>query len=226
MAEPVRPVSSKTKAAASQPKAQPQEPKKVKIGNVEFRKDQIIEDKTKTYMKDGKKMNTVFVKPGVQIDFPDQNPKKGANVNSIGLRSEWYNPDSSNIHIYNLDGATIYGISNKSDYINLEGISSNNTVIVDQKESWYIDGSQRSDTVDLGPMTSNNTVKMDEKDTTDIFYNRPEVRFDNRLVQSDLGILHVQGEGTSEQELQLKESIKSYDQHKHQQEFYKKRTGQ
>lgn len=226
MTEPVKPVSSKTTAKTNRQSVTHKQPQKVKIGNVEFRKDQIIEDKTKTYMKDGKKMNTVFVKPGVQIDFPDQNQKQGARVESLGLRSEWYNPDSSHINIDNLNDATIYGIPNKTDFIDVMGTSKNNKIIVNQKESWYIDGSQRKDYVDLGSMTSNNTVEMDEKDQTHIFYNQPEVKFGNQTIQDNLGILEVEGEGTSEQEPQLKASIKSYDQHKLTQEFYKKRTEQ
>ncbi|MCM1010078.1 MAG: hypothetical protein NC390_04255 [Fusobacterium sp.] len=216
MTEPVKPISSKTTAQPKAPAA-PQESKKVKIGNVEFRKDQIESDKTRTYVLNGKKMNTVFVKPGVQIDFPDQTaPNKNPRVESIGLRQEWYNPDDSNIHINDLDGAKIYGAPNKNDYISLEGHSSGNEIFVDQKESWYINGDMRRDNVQLGPDTSENTVHMDEKDTTEIWYNQSSVYINDEKVKAEMERLDVKGKGTSEQEVQLKDALKEgYRLHKH-----------
>ncbi len=212
MTEPVKPVNNKTQTVqTNQPKAKTD---KVRIGNVEFKRNEIIEDKTKTYVQNGKKMNTVFVKPGVQIDFPDQNPKNHASVRNTGVVPEWYNPDRSYIQIENLENSKIYGNPNRTDFIDLNGKSKNNTVIVDKKESWYVDGSQRKDYITLGADTSNNTVKMDEKDELDIHYHRTSVYFGTEEVQSPIGNLEVEGKGTSEQELQLKASI-DYPLHKH-----------
>ena len=201
MTDPVKPISGK-KAA---PAVKPAQPKTVKIGNVEFRRDQIEADKTKTYTQNGKKMNTVFVKPGVQIDFPDQT--KPARVESIGLREEWYNPDDSHINIYDLHDAKIYGNPNKSDYIDLYGNSSGNEIFVDKQESWYVNGDMRRDRVELGSDTSGNTVHMDEKDETCIFYNQTGVIMNDHVVQDEIGVLRVQGEGESAQESQLQDSL-------------------
>lgn len=213
MTDPVKPISGK-KAA---PAAKPAQPKTVKIGNVEFRRDQIEADKTKTYTQNGKKMNTVFVKPGVQIDFPDQT--KPARVESTGLREEWYNPDSSYIHIYDLHDAKIYGNPNKSDYIDLHGNSSGNEIFVDKKESWYVNGDMRRDRVELGSDTSDNTVHMDEKDETRIFYNQAGVIMNDHVVQDEIGVLRVQGKGESAQESQLQDALGDgkYQNHKYSQ---------
>ena len=76
--EPVKPVSRTSKNAqtkAVENKQKQQNSEKVKIGGVLFNRNQIDESKTKTYTQDGKKMNTVFVKPGVQINYPDQSNK-------------------------------------------------------------------------------------------------------------------------------------------------------
>ena len=213
MTDPVKPISGK-KAA---PAAKPAQPKTVKIGNVEFRRDQIEADKTKTYTQNGKKMNTVFVKPGVQIDFPDQT--KPARVESTGLREEWYNPDSSYIHIYDLHDAKIYGNPNKSDYIDLHGNSSGNEIFVDKKESWYVNGDMRQDRVELEAGTSNNTVHMDEKDKTEIQYNTGFSK-DGEI----FGYLPVEGKGESEQEAQLNDALGSamYKHHKGIQKHFQK----
>lgn len=214
MTKPVKPISSAATTTPKEVPAKPQAPEKVKIGNVEFRKDQIEADKTKTYTLNGKKMNTVFVKPGVQIDFPDQ--EKNASVESLGLSPEWYNPDRSHINIYNLDNAKIYGIPNKTDFIDLYGSSSGNEIFVDKKESWYINGDMRKDYVELGSHTSNNTVHMDEKDETRIWYNQSGVYINGQEAKSDIERLDVQGKGISEQEVQLKEALKdNYTKHKH-----------
>ncbi|MGN0031101.1 MAG: hypothetical protein ACI37Q_04010 [Candidatus Gastranaerophilaceae bacterium] len=202
MTKPVKPISAKTATPAV---AKPAQPKTVKIGNVEFRKDQIEEDKTKTYTQNGKKINTVFVKPGVQIDFPDQ--AEPARVESLGLREEWYNPDSSHINIYDLHDAKIYGNPNKRDYIGLYGNSSDNEIFVDKKESWYVNGDMRKDRVDLGSETSDNTVHMDEKDETRILYNQPGVTMNNQVVQDEIDVLRVQGKGESAQESQLQDAL-------------------
>ena len=223
MTEPVKPISAKSLPKTDTPK--PEESKTVKIGNVEFRKNQIIEDKTRTYTDKGKKMNTVFVKPGVQIDFPDQNnPNKKPSVESRGLRSEWYNPDDSYITINDLENAKIYGAPNKSDFIDLRGKSTGNEIFVNQRESWYINSDMRKDYVDLGWDTSDNTVHMDEKDKTTISYNRPEVIMNGKQVQSSIGHIEVEGEGTSEQELQLKHSLtkSQYQEHKLKQKYNNK----
>jgi len=214
MTEPVKPISSKPQAPAAKP-AEP--PKTVKIGGVTFNRDQIDADKTTTFQQNGRKMNSVFVKPGVRIDFPDQT--NSAHVESIGLRDEWYNPDDSHINIYDLHDAKIYGNPNKSDYIDLHGNSSGNEIFVDKKESWYVNGDMRSDRVELGSDTENNTVHMDEKDETRIFYNQSEVIMNGEVIQDDLGVLRVQGEGESAQEIQLKESLgdAKYKNHKYSQ---------
>lgn len=222
MTEPLKPISEHSTQTTGnyQVKAKSN---KVKIGGVIFDKNQIEADKTKTYTLNGKKMNTVWVKPGIQIDYPDQT-KKDASVESTGLSPKWYNPDSSNININNIDNATIYGIQNKSDRIHLEGTSSNNKVIVDQKESWYVDGSQRKDYVELGVDTKNNKVQMDESDTTRIFYNQVGIYHDGEQFQSEVGNLDVKGKGTSSQEPQLKSSLGKggYFQHHWSQKFHEK----
>ena len=205
MTEPVKPISGNSTPSVKRAQTKPSSTK-VKIGGVTFNKDQIEADKTEKYTLNGKKMNTVFVKPGIQIDYPDQT-KKQAEVESYGLSSKWYNPDDSYIRINNLDNATIYGIPNKTDFIHLNGTSSNNKIIVDQKESWYVDGAQRKDYVELGPNTKNNKVQMDEADETRIFYNRSGVSVNGEVVQSSVGFLDVEGEGTSSQEPQLKASL-------------------
>lgn len=48
---------------------------------------------------------------------------------------------------------------------------------------------------------------MDETDKTSIFYNRPEVIMYDQVVQDDLGVLRVKGEGESVQEAQLQDSL-------------------
>lgn len=206
MTEPVKPISQKQSTAA--PAGKTQKMQKVKIGGIEFRKDQIEADKTSSYTLNGKKMNTVFVKPGVQIDFPDQkNDDKKPSVESMGLSNKWYNQDDSNIHIHDVDNATIYGNPNKSDFINLSGKSSGNEIIVDQKESWYINGNMRKDYVELGPDTKNNTVHMDKQDKTQIWYNQMGLEMNGIEVQSTLGHIEVEGEGKSFQEAQLKDAL-------------------
>ena len=171
---------------------------KVNIGGITFDKNQIEADKTRRYTLNGRNMNSVFVKPGIKIDYPDQT-KNNASVESIGLRQEWYNPDVSNIHINNVDNATIQGNPNLSDYIQLTGTSSNNRVIVDQKESWYISSRQRQDRVELGPLTYNNKVQMDKSDTTKVHYNKSSVGI-NEYPSDELGTHIVKEEGTCSQE--------------------------
>lgn len=200
-----------SKPINSQTPAKPAAPQKVKIGGVEFNENQI--EKAETYTKNGKKMNSVFLKPGVQIEYPDQaNTEKSPRVESLGLRDEWYNHDDSHISIYDLEGATITGAANKDDYICLDGKSKNNTVIVDQKESWYVSKNARKDTVVLGADSSNNTVKMDDSDKLEIEYTHPTTE----IGENPLGTLKVNGKGTSEQELQLKHDLgnQGYQYHK------------
>lgn len=210
MTEPVKPIGKST--AASQTKAvQKQKSNKINIGGVIFDKNQIDADKTSSYTLNGKKINTVFVKPGIQIDFPDQkNPNKKPSVESMGLRKEWYNPDDSYISITDLENAKIYGDPDKTDFINLKGKSSSNEIFVDKKESWYINGNMRKDYVELDPDTENNTVHMDEKDETQIWYNQFGVEMDGETVQSEIGYVQVEGKGESSQEEQLKASLSKY----------------
>ena len=212
MVEPVKPVSRASKTAKAkevqQIQAQPKS-KTVEIGGVTFNRDQIDESKTKTYVQNGKNMNSVFVKPGVQINYPDQkNPKNKPSVESTGLKPEWYNPDESWINIQDLEGATITGAKNRDDHIQLGGNSNNNTVIVDNKESWYISNRMRQDKVSLSDETHNNTVRMDESDELQIEFHpvMGSFLFGGREYQVPNSIT-VQGKGTSEQELQLKESL-------------------
>lgn len=218
MSESVRPVNGKTNyEKASSVKPMNEESTKVNIGGVTFDKNQIDEDKTRSYMKDGRKINSVFIKPGVRIDFPDQtDTNKTPVVESIGLRNEWYNPDESNIHITDLENAKIYGDPNKSDYIGLHGASAGNEIFVDKKESLFVNGNMRKDYVDLGPNTENNTVHMDEKDETKIWYNQFGVEMDGETVQYEVGYIQVEGEGESSQEEQLKASLskEQYNYHK------------
>ncbi len=219
--EPVKPVSRTSKNAqtkAVENKQKQQNSEKVKIGGVLFNRNQIDESKTKTYTQDGKKMNTVFVKPGVQINYPDQsNKNNNPSIESRGLRNEWYNPDSSWIDVNDLENATITGAPNRNDLITLKGNSHNNTVIVDNKESWYVNKNMRSDTVILNDTTHDNTVKMDNSDNLEIWFN-PEVGsvIHNGIEHSTLHTIYVEGKGTSEQEIQLQESLSKheYDIHK------------
>lgn len=210
--EPVKPVSRASKnaqAKVAQNEKKQQNSEKVKIGGVLFNRNQIDESKTKTYTQNGQKMNTVFVKPGVQIDYPDQkNKKNNPSVESRGLREEWYNPDSSWIDITDLENATVTGAQNRDDTITLKGNSNNNTIIVDNKESWYVDKSMRSDSVVLNDTTHDNTVKMDETDSLEIWYN-PEVGsvIHNGVEHRMPHTVFVEGKGTSEQEIQLQESL-------------------
>lgn len=192
------PINSKTLSA--QKPVQPKQPQKVKIGGVEYNREHI--EKSETNVKNGKKEYSVFVKPGVQIVYPEQT-SGNATVESLGLRKEWYNPDESCININDLEGASIYGIPNKSDYISLGGKSKNNTIVVDQKESWYINGDMRRDYVIMYDDTSNNTVVMDKKDKLSIGYTHPTIE----QGESPYGYLQVNGKGTSEQEVQLKHDL-------------------
>lgn len=203
MTEPVKPIGKKTQSASAAPKKE--EPKKVKIGGIEFRKDEI--DKTSSYVKDGKKINSVFLKNGVQIDYPNQtDSNKNPHVESRGDGGFWGN-DLPGTSAYDVDNAVIYGNKNKTDFISLSGKSSSNEVIVNQEESWYVNGNMQHDYVDLGPNTENNTVHMDKKDRTHIFYNQTGIEINGEELQSTLGVLKVEGEGVSSQEEQLKDAL-------------------
>lgn len=211
------PINSKTVSQPTQTKTQQPavqaKPKTVKIGGVEYKANQV--ESSEKYTQNGQTRYNVFVKPGVQLDYPAQTDKsKSPRVESLGLYEEWYNRDDSHINIYDIDNATITGKKNKDDYIRLAGRSSNNTVIVDQKESWYINGDMRRDCISLDPETSNNTVKMDEKDRLQIMYNSYNDK------QTGLDILTITGKGTSEQEVQLKHDVGNhmYNYHKSQQQ--------
>lgn len=222
----VKPIGRKTQKTETKPKQTVEQPKKVKIGGVIFDSNQIEADKTTSYVRNGQRINTVFVKPGVQIDFPDQkNSKKHPEVQSLGLSDKWYNPDYSNINITDLDNAKIYGNPNKTDFITLEGFSSNNEIFVDQPESWYVDGNQQKDHVELYSDTSNNIVHQDDKDKTQIWYNQTGVEVNGKTIQSTVDCIEVKGEGESAQEQQLKGSLSNpeYQEHKWTQQFdYKK----
>lgn len=211
----VKPVNSKRQQVVQKAEVKRTEPEKTKIGGVEFRKDHI--EKATTYTENGKKMNSVFVRPGVRIDYPDQTGKgKNPSVESLGVRDEWYNPDASHIHISDLENAKIYGNKNKDDYIILKGKSENNEIFVDQKESWFASKGVRRDNVDLGLDTKNNTVHMDETDKTQIWYYQTGIIMGGEEVQASIGGLTVEGKGTSEQEPQLKEALgNNYKLHKH-----------
>ncbi len=212
MTDPVKPIGKNTPAVPATPvKNEEKKSSEVKIGGVIFDKNQIEADKTSSYTLNGKKMNSVFLKPGVRIDFPDQkNPDKKPSVESRGLSDKWYNPDDSYITITDMENAKIYGNPNQTDFINLEGQSSNNEVFVDQKESWYIDGSMRKDYVSLSAFSENNTVHMDKKDKTQIDYMQMEVEMNGETYQDEIGIVNVEGEGESAQEEQLKASLGDY----------------
>lgn len=218
MTEPLKPVGRKTTTQPAKP-AEPAAPKTVKIGGVSFKASQIEADKTTTYIKDGKKMNTVWVKPGVRIDFPNQtNANRNPSIESLGLRAEWYNHDDSYININDLEGATIYGNPNNTDFITLEGYSRGNEIFVDQKESWYINGDMRKDYIELGSLSSDNIVHMDAKDQTQIDYQTVDYTLRNNVYSPDINIntLDVRGEGECAQEPQLKASLTQdqYLQHK------------
>ncbi len=224
MTEPVKPIGKNTPAAPAAPaktEAEKEKSNKIKIGGVIFDKNQIEADKTTSYTENGKKMNTVFVKPGVRIDFPDQkNTDKNPSVESRGLYDKWYNPDDSYITITDIEDAKIYGNPNKSDFIDLEGKSRNNEVFVDKKESWYINGDMRKDYVTLYGTTENNTVHMDEKDKTDIWYNQSGVVVNGETYKDETDVIQVEGKGESAQEEQLKGYLgdNKYDEHKFRQE--------
>ena len=210
--EPVKPVNSASQngqTGAARELSATNKPQEVNIGGVTFNRNQIDEDKTKTYVKDGKKMNTVFVKPGVQIDFPDQkNKKNNPSVESNGLSDKWYNPDYSWINVNDVEGATIIGAKNRNDTIRLKGNSNNNTIIVDNKESFYVNKAMRSDAVILYDTTHDNTVRMDDSDKLEIMYNPSLDSVVNNGVEHPMPrTLNVEGKGVSEQEVQLKESL-------------------
>lgn len=75
MTDPVKPINGNSTPSAKRTQAKTNSTT-VKIGGVTFNKNQIEADKTKKYTLNGKKMNTVFVKPGIQIDYPDQTKKR------------------------------------------------------------------------------------------------------------------------------------------------------
>ena len=208
MTGPLKPVNSQTQAAkAEAPKVQAQ-PEKIEIGGVLVNPKLIDEKRSFSYQDNGKNMNTIFTKAGVTITYPDQtNPEKNPEITIIGIRDEWYNPNDSHTIIKDLEGATISGNPNRDDYILLEGKSSDNTVVVDQKEGFFVDGSMRKDRVELGYDTEGNTVKMDGKDSLEIAHHQSSVEVDGREVRAPLGYLNIQGAGTSEQEVQLKDAL-------------------
>ncbi len=218
--EPVKPISAKSQAETQKASAKSEKTEKVNIGGVLFNKNEIKESRIRN--KNGEKINTVFLKPGLKLEFPDQtDPNKKPTVESMGLQDEWYNPDRSHIIINDLENAKIYGTKNKDDHITMWGKSSGNEIFIDQKESWYVNKNMRHDTVELYPGTSNNTVHMDEADKTEISYNQTKVTIKDKdgtetEIQSPVGTLEVEGEGTSEQELQLKDALgDNYKLHKH-----------
>lgn len=219
MTEAVKPIGKNT-TQTQKTNVKKQTSDKVNIGGVMFNKNQIETDKTSSYTLDGKKINTVFLKPGVKIDFPDQkNPDKNPSVESLGLREEWYNPDDSYISITDMEDAKIYGSPNKTDFINLKGQSSGNEIFVNKKENLFTSKNMRKDYVELGPNTQNNTVHMDEKDETKIWFNQIGIEMNGEIVQHEVGYVQVEGEGESSQEEQLKASLSKYqyDYHKKQQ---------
>ena len=216
MTEPVKPVG-KNSTIKQTTAVKKQKSDKVNIGGVIFNKNQIEHDKTSSYRLNGEKINTVFVKPGIQIDFPDQkNPNKRPSIESRGLRKVWYNPDDSYISITDLENAKIYGDPDKTDFINLKGQSSGNEIFVNKKENLFTSKNMRKDYVELGPDTENNTVHMDEKDETKIWYNQFGVEMDGETVRYEVGYIQVEGEGESSQEEQLKASLskEQYNYHK------------
>jgi hypothetical protein len=198
MTSPISSKKVKKNQQVLKPKAQQQKTKN--IGGVEYKADQV--ESYKEYKQDGQLRYSVMLKPGVNLDYPTQTDKsKSPHVESRGLSNKWYNPDESWVSVFDIDNATITGSQNLSDQITLEGKASNNTVIVNQRESWYINGDMRHDVVTLGPDTSGNTVEMDDKDRLQIMYN------DYHDENTGLNILTVTGSGTSEQEVQLKHDI-------------------
>lgn len=208
-----KPINSQTVAAqqAAQQRTEQPKPQTVKIGGVEYEKEQI--KSVKEYTQNGQTRYSVFLKPGVKLDYPTQNdPSKSPSVRNTGLSDKWYERDKSYINIFDLDNATITGCKNQSDFIDLSGRSSNNTIIVDEKESTFTDESMRMDWVDLGFYTSNNTVKMDEEDHLGISYHDKDKEY-------GVHILGVDGAGTSEQEVQLEHDLgkDKYNYHKNQQ---------
>jgi hypothetical protein len=209
MVRPISNQSSQVKTKSSTPVRK--DTGKVKIGGVEYNANQVEKSEVKTV--NGKKTCFVQLKPGVTIMYPEQKDStKSPRVESLGLRNEWYNPDESHIDITDVDGATIWGCKNKSDYINLNGRSSGNTVIVNQEESLFVNRNVRKDRVDLGANTSGNRVIMDEDDILNIDYTKPTMSSSENPIE----ILKVEGEGISDQEVQLKDALreKDYNYHK------------
>ena len=218
MSGPLKPVNGQKQAAKPEaPKPQPRQ-EKIEIGGVLVNPKMIDEKRTFTYQENGKNMNTVFTKAGVTITYPDQtNPDKKPEITILGIRDEWYNPNDSHTIIKDLENATITGNPNKDDYILLEGESANNTVVVDQKEGFFVDKSMRKDSVELGFDTENNTVKMGEDDHLQIWHHQTSVKVDGREVKPPIDHLYIQGEGVSEQEAQLQDALSEsqYRTHKH-----------
>ncbi len=206
MTEPLKPINSKTPKPQPQP-VTPQKPKEVNIGGVIFNPNHIDAEKTTTFMENGVKMNSVFTSAGLQIVYPDQtNPDKQPKVTSAGIYEEWYNPNSSNTVIDDIENATIIG-SKKSDDIVLCGESSNNTIIVDQKKAFLLSNDSKRDNVQLWTETENNTVVMDENDKLDISHYQTSAKFKGIEIRSNIATVRVEGEGTSEQEVQLQDAL-------------------
>ncbi len=208
MTGPLKPVNGQTqtqKADAPKPQAQPE---KIEIGGVLVNPQLIDEKRSFTYQENGKTMNTIFTKAGVTITYPDQtNPEKNPEIAILGIRDEWYNPNDSHTIITDLEDATITGNPDKADYIILQGQSSDNTVVVDQKEGFFVDKRMRKDRVEIGYDTEGNTVKMDDSDSLEIGHHQSAVEVNGREVRGSLGYLTIQGAGTSEQEPQLKDAL-------------------
>ncbi len=106
-----KPINSQTQMPAQTP-TQPATTQKVKIGGVEFDAKRV--KSSDSYVKEGKKMNCVFLESGLQIDYPDQTD---SNKNPIVLSSSMYPQCYTHTMISDLDNATIYGAKNKDDRI-------------------------------------------------------------------------------------------------------------
>jgi len=98
----------------------------IKIGEVSFNKKDIA--KTEKTQKDGQTINTVFLKDGTKLSYPEQNPENNANV-SVFDKTDiqvFYSGDQEvytemsngkfEVHFTKLDSAEITGTKNEDHY--------------------------------------------------------------------------------------------------------------
>jgi len=109
------------------------ENKKINIGEVSFKKGDVV--KSETAQKNGQTINTVFLKDGTKLSFPEQDPKNNAGVSIFGEQRFVYpiaTHTAQKVTLKKLDNAEVTGTEKTDSYV-LEGCR-DSKVNVSQKD--------------------------------------------------------------------------------------------